>query len=72
VPRPAEVGGAPVDPELDDCYAFVFPANLAGLPAVSVPCGLDEAGLPVGLQFTAGPWRDDDALAAAVAWEALP
>jgi len=32
---------------------FTIPANLAGVPAVSVPCGLDPDGLPVGLQFTA-------------------
>jgi aspartyl-tRNA(Asn)/glutamyl-tRNA(Gln) amidotransferase subunit A len=32
---------------------FTIPANLAGVPAISVPCGLDTAGLPIGLQFTA-------------------
>ncbi len=32
---------------------FTIPANLAGVPAMSVPCGLDEAGLPVGIQLTA-------------------
>ena len=32
---------------------FTIPANLAGVPAISVPCGLDESGLPVGLQLTA-------------------
>jgi aspartyl-tRNA(Asn)/glutamyl-tRNA(Gln) amidotransferase subunit A len=32
---------------------FTIPANLAGVPAVSIPSGLDEAGLPVGLQVTA-------------------
>ena len=32
---------------------FTIPANLAGVPAISVPSGLDSAGLPVGLQFTA-------------------
>jgi hypothetical protein len=33
---------------------FTIPAPLAGLPALSVPCGFDERGLPVGLQLT-GP-----------------
>jgi aspartyl-tRNA(Asn)/glutamyl-tRNA(Gln) amidotransferase subunit A len=32
---------------------FTIPANLAGVPAISIPSGLDEAGLPIGLQVTA-------------------
>jgi aspartyl-tRNA(Asn)/glutamyl-tRNA(Gln) amidotransferase subunit A len=32
---------------------FTIPANLAGVPAISVPCGLDDSGLPIGLQLTA-------------------
>ena len=33
-------------------------ANLTGLPGISIPVGLDDAGLPVGLQVLA-PWRDE-------------
>jgi aspartyl-tRNA(Asn)/glutamyl-tRNA(Gln) amidotransferase subunit A len=31
---------------------FTIPANLSGMPAISLPSGLDEAGLPVGVQLT--------------------
>ena len=41
--------GDPVQMYLGD--VFTIPAPLAGLPALSVPCGLDGAGLPVGLQL---------------------
>jgi aspartyl-tRNA(Asn)/glutamyl-tRNA(Gln) amidotransferase subunit A len=34
------------------------PANLAGVPAISVPCGLTKAGLPIALQFIA-EWTDE-------------
>ena len=40
----------PVKMYLNDI--FTIPAPLAGLPALSVPCGFDAAGLPVGLQLT--------------------
>ena len=33
---------------------FTIPADLAGVPAISIPCGTDDLGLPVGLQLT-GP-----------------
>jgi aspartyl-tRNA(Asn)/glutamyl-tRNA(Gln) amidotransferase subunit A len=39
----------PVQMYLDDI--FTVPAPLAGLPALSIPCGFDAAGLPVGLQL---------------------
>jgi aspartyl-tRNA(Asn)/glutamyl-tRNA(Gln) amidotransferase subunit A len=30
---------------------FTTPANLAGLPGMSIPCGFDTKGLPIGLQI---------------------
>ena len=38
---------------------FTIPANLAGLPAVSIPCGLDDKNLPIGLQLMAPMFRED-------------
>jgi aspartyl-tRNA(Asn)/glutamyl-tRNA(Gln) amidotransferase subunit A len=49
---------------------FTIPANLAGVPAVSVPVGLDGDGLPVGLQLTAPLLAETTLLRAASALEA--
>lgn len=48
---------------------FTAPFNLTGLPAISLPCGRDPAGLPIGLQMVAGPWQETKLLRAAYAWE---
>jgi aspartyl-tRNA(Asn)/glutamyl-tRNA(Gln) amidotransferase subunit A len=48
---------------------FTAPFNLAGLPAVSIPCGSDGNGLPIGLQMIAGAWREAALLRAARAYE---
>ena len=34
-------------------------ANLAGVPAISIPCGFSGAGLPIGLQLTTKPFTED-------------
>jgi aspartyl-tRNA(Asn)/glutamyl-tRNA(Gln) amidotransferase subunit A len=41
---------------LNDIYTV--PANLAGLPGVSVPCGFDGKGLPIGLQLIGRPFEE--------------
>ena len=48
---------------------FTVSTNLAGLPALSLPCGFTAAGLPVGLQLTGAPWSDPTLVGLAAAWE---
>jgi len=47
---------------------FTAPASLAGLPAISVPCGLDKDDLPVGMQLIGSQYNDGQLLAAAHAY----
>jgi aspartyl-tRNA(Asn)/glutamyl-tRNA(Gln) amidotransferase subunit A len=49
---------------------FTIPANLAGVPAISMPCGLDDDGLPIGIQLTAPVLDEATLLRAAAALEA--
>jgi aspartyl-tRNA(Asn)/glutamyl-tRNA(Gln) amidotransferase subunit A len=49
---------------------FTIPANLAGTPAISIPSGLDDQGLPVGLQITAPVLQESRLLRVANALEA--
>jgi len=56
-------------PDGDVEARFTGPYNLAGLPAVSVPCGPAEDGLPAGLQLAAARGRDAFLLSVAVAHE---
>jgi aspartyl-tRNA(Asn)/glutamyl-tRNA(Gln) amidotransferase subunit A len=53
----------PVQMYLNDIYTI--PANLAGLPGMSIPCGFDEKGLPVGLQIVGDYFAEARMLGAA-------
>ena len=48
---------------------FTVTVNLAGLPGISVPAGLDSKGLPLGLQLIGKPWEEGDLLNTAFALE---
>ncbi len=48
---------------------MTIPVNLAGLPGLSVPCGFDEKGLPIGLQLISNVLREDLLFQVAYAYE---
>ncbi len=50
----------PVQMYLND--VFTVTVNMAGLPGVAVPAGLDSQGLPLGLQLIGRPWEEGDLL----------
>ncbi|MFN3208134.1 MAG: Asp-tRNA(Asn)/Glu-tRNA(Gln) amidotransferase subunit GatA [Roseovarius sp.] len=58
----------PVEMYLND--VFTVTVNLAGLPGIAVPTGLDRSGLPLGLQLIGRPWEEGDLLNTAYALEA--
>lgn len=45
------------------------PFNVWGLPAISVPCGFTQSGMPIGMQIAAPHWREDLALRVAYVYE---
>ncbi len=48
---------------------FTAPFNISGLPAISLPCGFTDQGLPIGLQIVTRPWGEAALLRAAQAYE---
>lgn len=61
---PETVGGRKLKTYVD-WIAPTFVLSLAGLPVASVPCGLDQNGLPVGLQIVGPPFGEEAVLALA-------
>ncbi len=57
----------PIQMYLND--VFTVTVNLAGLPGISVPAGLDSQGLPLGLQLIGRPWEEAELLNTAYALE---
>jgi Asp-tRNA(Asn)/Glu-tRNA(Gln) amidotransferase A subunit family amidase len=64
---PAAAGGAPEGLAFTGDTSFNGPWTLLGLPAITLPGGRDERGLPLGLQLVGAPLQDEGLLATA-AW----
>ncbi len=65
--RAGEKTADPLSMYLSDL--MTIPVNLAGLPGLSLPCGFDEGGLPIGLQIIGNVLREDLVLRTAYAYE---
>ncbi len=70
-PTPAFKLGEKVDDPLQMYLSDIYTisVNLAGLPAISLPCGFSKAGLPIGLQLIGKPFDEETMLRAARAYE---
>ena len=51
------------------CDIYTIGVNLAGLPAISVPCGFTKSNLPIGLQLIGQPFQEASLLSIAHAYE---
>ena len=54
---------------LNSRISFTGPFNLAGVPAISVPCGFTESGLPLGIQIVGKPFAEETLFRVAHAYE---
>jgi aspartyl-tRNA(Asn)/glutamyl-tRNA(Gln) amidotransferase subunit A len=70
-PTPAFRIGEKIDDPLTMYLSDIFTisANLAGIPAMSVPCGFSQAGLPIGLQLMGSHFSEETLFRAAHAFE---
>ena len=63
--HPAMIESRPITYPWLDWAGFLYDANLAGMPACSVPMGIGDEGLPLGLQIIGVPNQDNEVLQAA-------
>jgi amidase/aspartyl-tRNA(Asn)/glutamyl-tRNA(Gln) amidotransferase subunit A len=66
---PAEIEGEAIDPLIGWCMTYLI--NFIGYPAATVPAGLAENGLPVGMQIVGKRYADADVIAASAEFERL-
>ncbi len=57
----------PLEMYLSDIYTI--PANLAGIPGISIPCGFSKEGLPIGMQILARHFEEKKLLQIAYTFE---
>jgi amidase len=66
---PTEINGVEVDPLIGWC--LTYPVNFSGHPAASIPAGMADGNLPVGMQIVGRRYADGDVLAASAAFERI-
>lgn len=66
-PRIGDSLSDPIKMYLGDIYTISV--NLAGLPGISIPCGIDSKGLPIGLQLIGDCFKEKNIIRAAYAFE---
>jgi Asp-tRNA(Asn)/Glu-tRNA(Gln) amidotransferase A subunit family amidase len=71
LPEPAQAVDAVGKDLVSELYArwaaYLYPFNLTGHPAASVPCGLTSSGLPIGLQVIE-PWHAEARMLQILSW----
>jgi amidase len=65
---PPEIDGRTMETYVD-WLGITYGITMSGLPAIVVPCGFNEAGLPIGLQIVSKYWNEAKILKAASAFE---
>lgn len=68
---PTTIGGAPAGLLSIGSWAFQSPWSASGLPCLTIPCGLSDGGLPLGLQLVAGPFQEARLLSSGAWCEAV-